>query len=286
MKRFFSFILVAAVSLCTAVASIAAEGGPKCVPVKVKSEKDLVFKGGESLTFAVNYKLGVINADIAKATIKLDTAMLNGKKAFHASMFAYTQKAYASLFTVKEQLDSWFTRDGLVPMRFTRTAREGNYTSTNSYSYVWNSAHPHIKAALNNSRRGDYSADIPLDACTFDLPLLYFVLRNMDISSLSVGGRYPMTFAVDDDVYNLHFVYYGKEDKKVSGLGTVKCLKFGFQVVAGDVFAEGADLYAWFTDDGNHIPVMFAAPLKIGQVQGRLQMFTGLKNEFSSLKKR
>lgn len=285
MKTFRSSVLLVAIFLSTVCTVFAADKG-KCVQVKSLNESSLAFKGGEQLTFAIHYKWGVVNADVAKFATKVDTTVYNGRKVFHASMSGGTQKIYASLFTVDEKLDSWFTRDGLVPLKFTRKAQEGSYTCTNLYSYIWNPGNTHIKASLNNSRKGDFYADIPLDNCTFDLPTLYYVLRNMDVSSLTVGGRYPMTFAVDDDVYHLHFVYYGKEEKKVSGVGTVRALKFGFQVVAGDVFSEGSDLYAWFSDDENRIPVMFVAPLKIGQVQGRLSSYKGLKHEFKSLIKK
>ena len=254
--------------------------------MKSLKESEVVFRGGESLTFAVHYRWGMINADIAKAVVRIDTSRLNGREVFHASLSAWTQKIYDSMFRVREQLDSRFTRDGLVPVEFTRTAKEGSYTCSNRYSYSWDSPQPHIKASLNTSRKGDFYAEIPLDACTFDLPLLYCMLRNLDVASLKVGERYPMTFAVDDDVYHLHFIYYGREDRNISGLGTVRSHKFGFQVVAGEVFAEGADLYAWFSDDANFIPVMFSAPLKIGKVNGRLQMYTGLSHEFTSLIKK
>ncbi|MGN0201323.1 MAG: DUF3108 domain-containing protein [Candidatus Cryptobacteroides sp.] len=272
--------------LClAAVLPLSAErAASRCLPVKSLKEGEVVFEGGESLTFVVHYKWGVINADIAKASVRMDTTSLAGRDVFHVSLFASTQKVYDSMFRVREQLDSWFTRDGFVPMKFTRSAKEGNYTCTNSYVYSWDGEQPHIEASLNNSRKGDFYVELPLDGCTFDLPLLYCLLRNLDVTALRPGGTYPMTFAVDDDVNRLHFIYYGKEDKKISGLGTVTCHKFGFQVVAGEVFSEGTDLFAWFSDDGNFIPVYFSAPLKIGQVNGRLQMFSGLKHEFTSLK--
>ncbi|MCQ2119511.1 MAG: DUF3108 domain-containing protein [Bacteroidales bacterium] len=284
MKRLRIIVAVLLCILSFQAFCTAADKG-KCVKVRNLNESALVFKGGEQLSFAIHYKWGVINADVAKFSTRLDTTVFNGRKVFHASMSGATQKFYSSFFTVDEKLDSWFTRDGLVPLKFTRKAQEGNYTCTNLYSYIWNTGNTHIKASLNNSRKGDYYADIPLDKCTFDIPAMFYFMRNMDVSSLTVGGRYPMTFAVDDDVYTLHFIYYGKEEKKISGLGVVKTLKFGFQVVAGDVFSEGSDLYAWFSDDANKIPLLFVAPLKIGQVQGRLVSAKGLKHDFSSLVK-
>ena len=264
-------------------ASLRADGDGKCIPVNKLSEESLAFKGGENLVFTLHYKWGIINADVAQATLRVDTTVLNGRKVFHASLTGKTQKVYEKFFRVKEELDSWFTRDGLEPMKFTRFAREGKYTCTNLYSYVRTPGNEHISASLSNSRKGEFSATLPLDKCTYDIPLMYYVLRNIDVTKLKEGGDYPMTFAVDDDVYTLHFRYLGKENKKVDGIGTVRCLKFSFEVVSGEVFSGDSDLYGWFSDDDNRIPVWFSAPLKVGQVQGRLKSCSELKSPFSSI---
>ena len=92
-----------------------------------------------------------------------------------------------------------------------------------------------------------------------------------------------MTFAVDDDVYTLQFKYLGRENKRIPEIGTVRCLKFSFEVVSGEVFSGDSDLFVWFSDDDNRIPVWFSAPMKVGQVQGRLRDWSELKNPFSSM---
>ena len=51
---------------------------------------------------------------------------------------------------------------------------------------------------------------------------MFFLARNMDIDNIVPGKKYPMTFAIDDDVYNVYFILYGRETIKVKGLGTVK----------------------------------------------------------------
>lgn len=260
-----------------------AGGEGKCIPVNKLNEESLAFKGGENLVFTIHYKWGIVNADVAQATLKVDTTILNGRRVFHASLTGKTQKFYEKFFRVKEDLDSWFTRDGLEPMKFTRFAREGKYTCTNLYTYVRTPGNEHIKASLSNSRKGEFSATLPLDNCTHDIPLMYYILRNIDVTKLKEGADYPMTFAVDDDVYTLHFRYLGKENKTVGEIGTIRCLKFSFEVVSGEVFSGDSDLYGWFSDDENRIPVWFAAPLKVGQVQGRLKSFSELKNPFSSI---
>ena len=274
---------LAAIFIFLCVSAAAVDNGKKCVPVRGLDEASLSFKGGEELRFTIHYKWGIINADVAHATLKVDTTVLNGRKVFHASLTGKTQKFYEKFFRVKEDLDSWFTRDGLVPVKFTRFAREGKYTCTNLYSYVHTPGDEHISASLSNSRRGEFSAKLPLDKCTNDIPLMYYVLRNINVEDLKEGSDYPMTFAVDDDVYTLHFRYLGKENRSLDGIGTVRCLKFSFEVVSGEVFSGESDLFGWFSDDENRIPVWFSAPLKVGQVQGRLRSYAELKNPFSSI---
>ena len=252
--------------------------GQKCIPVNLNKDK-LAFKGGEKLVFTIHYKWGIVNADVAQAIIKLDSTRLNGKKVYHGSLSGNTQKIYEQVFKVREHMDSWFTCDGFDPVKFTRDAREGNYWCTNLYTYSGSQ----INATINNSRKGEFNVTLPKDNCTFDLPLMYYVMRNMDVSKLKVGGRYPMTFACDSHVRTLSFVYLGKENRKVRGMGTVRCLKFGFDVVKGEVFSGDSKLYAWFTDDANKIPVYFVAPLKLGEVRGRLYTSSGVRHPFTSI---
>ena len=252
--------------------------GQKCIPVNLNKDK-LAFKGGEKLVFTIHYKWGIVNADVAQAIIKLDSTRLNGKKVYHGSLSGNTQKIYEQVFKVREHMDSWFTCDGFDPVKFTRDAREGNYWCTNLYTYSGSQ----INATINNSRKGEFNVTLPKDNCTFDLPLMYYVMRNMDVSKLKVGGRYPMTFACDSHVRTLSFVYLGKENRKVRGMGTGRCLKFGFDVVKGEVFSGDSKLYAWFTDDANKIPVYFVAPLKLGEVRGRLYSSSGVRHPFTSI---
>ena len=277
MKRLYRLSIAVAVLLLAGI-SLHAGDGKTCLPLNLSKDK-IAFKAGENLVYTVHYKLGPINADVAQAIIKLDSTRLNGKKVYHGSLSGNTQKIYEQVFKVREHMDSWFTCDGFDPVKFTRDAREGNYWCTNLYTYSGSQ----INATINNSRKGEFNVTLPKDNCTFDLPLMYYVMRNMDVSKLKVGGRYPMTFACDSHVRTLSFVYLGKENRKVRGMGTVRCLKFGFDVVKGEVFSGDSKLYAWFTDDANKIPVYFVAPLKLGEVRGRLYSSSGVRHPFTSI---
>ncbi len=257
--------------------------GTACIPVKSVCEDSLSFRHGEKMEFVLHYKWGAINTDVGRATVELDTLTYNGRKAFHCSVFGKTTKMYDLFFKVREDFDSWFTRDGLRPLKFTRDTYEGGYEAKNTYYYNWSLAEPLINAEVYSSKRGLRFMEIPLTPCTFDLPALFFFARNMDFDSVEPGRKYPMTFAIDDDIYNVYFILYGRETIKVKGLGTVNTIKFAAKLLEGEVFKGEEDMLIWVTDDGNRLPVYFEAPLLVGFASGRLEGYDGLKYPFESL---
>ena len=117
--RLARLTLTALATFLAACVTLGAADGKKCLPVKVDT-KDLAFKGGEKLVFTIHYKWGLINADVAQCTLKVDSTVFNGKSCYHGSLKGKTQKIYESVFKLKEDFDCWFTCDGMQPMKFTR----------------------------------------------------------------------------------------------------------------------------------------------------------------------
>ncbi len=254
-----------------------------CIPVKTVNEDSLAFRHGEKLKFMLHYKWGLINTDVGTAMVKLDSLTYNGDKAFHCSVYGKTTKKFDRFFKVREDFDSWFTRDGMKPLKFTRDTYEGGYEARNTYHYDWNSAEPIILADVYSSKMGQKQIELPLTPCTFDLPSLFFFARNMDFDNIEPGRKYPMTFAIDDEVFNVYFILYGRETIKVKGLGTVKTIKFAAKLLEGEVFKGEEDMLIWVTDDGNRLPVYFEAPLLVGVASGRLTDCDSLKYPFDAL---
>ena len=151
---------------------------------------------------------------------------------------------------------------------------------------MWDAPQPYIAADVYTSKMGYKPMELPLTQCTYDLPALFFFARNMDVDNVEPGKKYPMTFAIDDDVYHVYFILYGRETVKVKGLGTVRTIKFAARLIAGEVFNGDEDMMIWVSDDENRIPVKFEAPILVGTASGRLKSYEGLKYPFSSLIKR
>lgn len=248
-----------------------------CIPVHSLDQENIAFQPGERYRYTMHYTWGNLSSDIGSATVSLDTVRVDGIPAYQVLVYGKTARFYDIFFKVREDFRSWFTIDGLVPLRFSRDSKEGKYHATNHYVYHWDAPEPYIDADLYTTRRGDYHEDVPLKPCTFDLPALYYYARNMDFSKVIPGQRYPMTFVLDEDVCDVYFIMYGREKKKVKGLGTVNCIKFAAKLLAGTVFTGEEDLMIWVSDDENRIPVYFEAPLLVGHASGRLASATGTK---------
>ncbi len=284
----FRNIFIALLCMCLTVSLLHAQEnsdlkGTSCVPVKSVSEDSLAFQHGEKMDFMLHYKWGAVNTDVGTATVRLDTVTYNGRKAFRCSAFGKTTRMFDLFFKVREDFDSWFTRDGLRPLKFTRDTHEGGYEAKNTYYYNWNLAEPVINAEVYTSKNGLKVMELPLTPCTFDLPALFYFARNMDFDIIEPGRKYPMTFAIDDEVYNVYFILYGRETIKVKGLGTVKTIKFAAKLLEGEVFKGEEDMLIWVTDDRNRMPVFFEAPLLVGVARGRMTGYEGLKYPFEAL---
>ena len=254
-----------------------------CIPVRTVNSDSLAFGAGEKASFVLHYKWGAMNSDVGHATVRLDTLVFNGHKAFRCTLEGRTTRLYDLFFKVREEFSAWFTYEGLRPLKFYRHSREGDYEAKNTYIYDWSVPDPHIVADLYTSKRGWHSKDIPLTRCTFDLPALFYFARNMDFDIIEPGRKYPMTFAIDDEVFNVYFILYGRETIKVKGLGKVRTIKFAAKLLEGEVFKGETDMMIWVSDDDNRLPVYFEAPLLVGTAKGRMASYEGLRHPFTSL---
>ena len=246
----------------------------QCIP----TSRILPYQPGENIQYVLSYNwLGVVT-DVATASMQLDTVKYNGQTVYHARTKARTKPFFDAFFKAREDFQSWFTLDG-KPLKYTRNTREGSYTATNLYVYNW--TRKVINATWQTSKHAKETLELPLTDCTYDMPSIIYFLRRLDTSSLQAGKTYKITYGIDEAVYTVTLTYKGKETKKVRGVGKINCLRFGCSVVAGEMFSGNEDAQLWVSDDNNHIPVYFMAPLKVGAVAGRLSSYSGLSHELA-----
>ena len=103
-----------------------------CVPIKDITDDNLAFRSGERMYFTMHYNWGMINSDIGSAVVSLDEVPFNGQRTFRCTASGKTTRLFDLFFKVRENFSSWFTVDGLRPLKFTRDTHEGKYRARNT----------------------------------------------------------------------------------------------------------------------------------------------------------
>lgn len=263
MKKGLRILLAMFVVLLSSVAAVA-------------QKADLPYKNGESLTYVVTYRWAAINTDVGEAVTNLSYS--NGM--FHSVITGKTYKFYDIIFKVREHFESKFFEDPIRPHYFYRDTHEGKYRIKNTFHFDKDTNL--IRATIQKYDRTPVDSLLTGSGNTMDIPSLFYKVRTIDFDSIPIGVQQPISFAIDDDVYNFYYIYKGKEVKKVKGLGTFNTLKFAVRLVAGSVFTGKDDMTVWVTDDQNKVPVLFESPILVGKVQGRLVSFKNLKAPLTS----
>lgn len=251
-------LLVIALLLC----SFLPLGGQEtsCLP----RARELPFAAGERIKLGLYYKWGAINTEVAEANVDLDSLRYEGTPAFHTAFTVKSAPFFDIFFKMREDFQSWFTLDGLRPLQFSRDTYEGGYTATNLYLYDWEQKQIH--ATVNFAGGGPQSLDIPLHDCSYDLPTMIYYLRSSDFRQMQPGKSYPLSFAIDDNVFDIRLTYKGEETLKVRKLGKMKVRHFSCSVVSGAMFEGNQELQFWLSADEDAFPVAVMAPLRVGSV--------------------
>lgn len=263
-------ILFLAVSLPLAAQSAS------CLP----QARESAFQVGEEMNLSLIYKWGAVNTEVASANMALESTRYKGEEVYHTRLKVRSATFFDVFFKMREDFQSWFAMRDLKPRKFIRDTYEGGYTALNQYIYDWKAGVIH--ADVNFENRGAQSLDIPLHDCVYDLPALIYYLRNADFSRMKAGKSYPLSFAIDDAVFNVKLNYKGVETIKVRRLGKIRARHFSCSVVQGAMFKGDQELQIWVSDDANCLPLAVMVPLRIGSVWAYLKSYDHIKYPFSA----
>ncbi len=242
----------------------------------VAQKAGLPYIDGESLTYVVRYKWGAVNTEVGEAV----TNLTYSDGMFHSVITGKTYKFYDIIFKVREHFESKFYANPIKPHYFYRNTHEGKYRIKNTFHFQKDTNL--INATIQKYDRVPVDTLLVGTGDTYDIPALFYKVRTIDFDSVELGVKQPISFAIDDDVYNFYYIFIGKEVKKIKGLGTFNTLKFSVRLIAGSVFTGKDEMTIWVTDDENKVPLLFESPILVGKVQGRLVESKNLKGPMTS----
>ncbi len=220
------------------------------------------FIPGEKLKFIIYY--GIIDAGIVEAELNFtEYANFN---AYHGKMLARTVGLADKLYKVRDEYQSYFNPQTLLPYKSVRDISEGRYKKYHVDTF------DHGNGKVTTLKGEEF----PIPPEARDMVSVFFYIRNIDFRDLNEGDIIKIVTFFDDEIFPFDMRYRGIEDIKTR-MGTFNCIKLVPFVEPGRIFNNEDDMTIWLSNDPNRVPVRVRFDLKVGSMKCDLIEYSGLK---------
>jgi len=247
---FLCVALLAALPVASALTPVGAAGGRAALGPDGEIGVP-PFGVGERLKFEIKY--GFISAGTATLGIP-ETVTERGYECYRVVSVAESNSFFSAFFRVRDVAESYLDTRELVPRRFEKRLREGDFRAHDVVLF------DHDRHVALYPKRGDRLVPISVGAQDI-LSSLYYV-RMMD---LTVGRSTFIENHADRKNYPLEIKVLRKERVKVP-VGRFDCLVVEPVMRGAGLFSHQGRLTVWLTDDAARIPVLMKSKIMVGSI--------------------
>ncbi len=233
--------------------------------------RNRAFKTGEILTYTIFYAVAGIYVNAGTASFNTTQELLNSKPVYHVVATGTSNESYDFLYKVRDRYESFFDTATLQPYKFIRKVDEGGHKMYENVTF-----NQQTNTAVSSA--GTYT----VPNCIQDVVSAIYYARNIDFNKYKPNDLIPFKMFLDNEVYNLHIRYLGKEKIKTK-YGQFRSIKFKPLLVKGTIFEGGEKMNVWVSDDDNHIPLRIESPINVGSVKVDMMGYRNLRYKLSSL---
>ncbi|MBN8702462.1 MAG: DUF3108 domain-containing protein [Bacteroidetes bacterium] len=230
----------------------------------------------------MNYNWKKIWVSAGQVTFSANLESYMGRTAWHFTGNGTTFSKYDWIYKVRDKYESYCDTSSLKPLRFLRDVHEGGnyYYDDHVFSYT-------KKRIYSTMQKGKklVKDSVAIAPCTYDVMTAVYAARGIDFSLHKYNDTIPLVLMLENKIYKVHIRFIGREEKKVEGLGTFKCIKFKPLLIEGTLFKGGEEMTVWVSDDKNKVPVYIETPILVGWIKVNLRSYKNLKYPLSSMVK-
>ena len=240
----------------------------------------LPFQAGEKLRYVVSYNWFVLWTEVGEIEFRVNQGKVNNQSCLHLAGAGKSYPFWDVFFNVRDLYQSWVHPQSLLPYAFRREVNEGGYMMDIKYSFQ---RKKHVAYTEVEKTNHPLSYDtLAISDSTFDVLSVIFNARKQDYTNCRVNDTLWNEILLDNKIYNVHYVFKGKENIKVKGIGKFRCLHFSVGLISGVMFDKGQMLDLWITDDKNKLPVLIESPIIVGTVKARLISYERVKHPLNA----
>ena len=213
------------------------------------------FGVGERLSFEIKY--GFVSAGTAIMGIPR-TVMERGHACYHIVSLAESNSFFSVFFTVKDVAESFLDVRELIPRRFEKRLREGDFRAQDLVLF------DHERHVALYPRKKDRV--VPISSGAQDILSSLYYVRMMD---LEVGRSVFIENHADKKNYPLEIRVIKKERIRVPA-GEFDCTVVEPVLRSAGLFSHKGRLTVWLSDDEARIPVLMKSKVVIGSISAVL----------------
>lgn len=239
------------------------------------------FKKGEVLEFKMNY--GFISIGKGSARIHPNYFKMNDRDCFKVDVYGKTVGVVDWIADVDDHWGAYIDTVALVPHQFYRRIRENNYKKDEWTNFDQQNGKIEVKVLDNKTGKLREPKYYDAPNTIRDMIAGFLYLRTLDLSRTKVGDTLKISGFFEDTFYTMKILYQGKDVVKTKA-GKFRAIKLIPIMPDNKVFDGENSVTAWFSDDGNRIPVKISADMFIGSAGVELTGYSGLKKPVNVIK--
>jgi len=217
------------------------------------------FGVGETLSFEIKY--GFVSAGTAIMAIPRIVTE-RGHECYNIVSMAESNSFFSMIFTVKDVAESFLDVRELLPRRFEKRLREGDFRSQDLVIF------DHDRHVAIYPRKNDRV--VPISAGAQDILSSLYYVRMMD---LKVGSSVFIENHADKKNYPLEIKVLRRERVRVPA-GEFDCIVVEPVMRGAGLFSQRGRLTVWLADNEARIPVLMKSKVMIGSITATLTDFT------------
>jgi hypothetical protein len=239
------------------------------------------FKVGERIDYTIYYHLAGVWVGAGEVYFEVNSKEIGGKPFYHFDSYGTTFSKYDWIYKVRDHYQAYTSVNSFKPLRFKRTVNEGKTHIREDY--IFNYSESEVYTLRQMEKEESFEKDtVKVEDCSFDVLSMIYYARNIDFSSIEVDQKVPIKIFIDNKSHESYIRFLGREEIKVKGLGTYRCIKFSPLLIEGTIFNEGEYMTVWVTDDENRVPILIETPILVGSIRARVNKMKGLRHPVNS----
>lgn len=237
------------------------------------------FKAGETLTYDLYFKYGLITSKAGNARLSTQSTTYNGQPAYKMSLVSHSTGVARNFFKLDDTLVCYMS-DKLRPLAYLKDAHEGKEYTVEKQTYNYQpSGNIDIHAIRIKNGQEKYNVTLKANTCTFDMMSIIFYARTLPYENMKENTKTNVVFISGKKKVNMQIFYKGIQNVSANNGKTYACYKLTLAIL-DDAFSNPEDaMKVYVTSDLNRLPIQMESKLNVGSSRAVLKTYSGLKNQ-------